>query len=759
MSNRNTGLESNNKLYTSAHIGGDTIKDKEANYVKDNLDILKEFNKKVPYSYDPQYSNMYTTTSGFLGGQIVQRYPNLGEQLKNDTKEYISDKSDRYEPYGDYLFKQGLINRDNITRYKTEYINIDSSSRTKIPSNLIEKSYNTNNNLTIQTNNLNKTEIKITIPNHAFGKNDKITLYGLTYTLKKLKLIVNSTILLQFTEGSEYLCINDKIPYVDNRVSNNFMINYDTSDMNIILDGVKGYTNSTYIGNIPITTLNKRHQIYLINPENPTLYNPDKYYIKLVKKFTGIYSPSSYNINITYLFIAGIPINLINADYPINFERSQGYHIIEKVDTNNIYININKRSFISNAINNFGGEITIEKIKTVQNGFPNPNNYIVNLGRNFSNVVSIRIVNSEFPNTEKNVRSFPESRRNNRLYWQNLDDGEYVYSIEIPSGNYTKTGLKTAIEKAISNIKRINTDTTNSSSFTTNNFMTVDINPETDIVTFNSYKVANLVKPFSDIDPEISLTGEDTVISTFYDITIEHPNHGAAVADIITINNAIDHYGIPASVLNTEHQIQQIIDTNRYQIRVSNFNLGSTRTNSGGGSAITITVPNIFRLRFDYPDTLGKLLGFRNVGDETSITQYNTSINNNESYLNEQLIDEAGRDIIISNNLVLLSGTSYILIVCKQLKGLYNQGNIKDAFAKVLMTGAYGTVQRDTYVNMIRYYHDPIVELGELEFEFYTPDGELYEFYDIDHSFVLEIVSLLELPKGTGITTNLGKIT
>ena len=37
-------------------------------------------------------------------------------------------------------------------------------------------------------------------------------------------------------------------------------------------------------------------------------------------------------------------------------------------------------------------------------------------------------------------------KQNNKLYWQNLDDGDTVYSIEIDSGNYNATDLKAILE-------------------------------------------------------------------------------------------------------------------------------------------------------------------------------------------------------------------------------------------------------------------------------------------------------------------------
>jgi nicotinate-nucleotide adenylyltransferase len=45
------------------------------------------------------------------------------------------------------------------------------------------------------------------------------------------------------------------------------------------------------------------------------------------------------------------------------------------------------------------------------------------------------------------IRSSPSVKKNNILYWQNIDDGEYIYSVEITPGNYTIDTLTYLQEK------------------------------------------------------------------------------------------------------------------------------------------------------------------------------------------------------------------------------------------------------------------------------------------------------------------------
>jgi len=107
-------------------------------------------------------------------------------------------------------------------------------------------------------------------------------------------------------------------------------------------------------------------------------------------------------------------------------------------------------------------------------------------------------------------------------------------------------------------------------------------------------------------------------------------------------------------------------------------------------------------------------------------------------------------------------------VVCKQIEGIYSFGKNKFAFAKILLPDPYGVsgyqfnhnnrLVLDTFVDAPIYFHEPIKNLSELEFEFYSPDGELYDFNGLDHSFTIEIVILSDAPKGTGLTSFSGLI-
>ena len=97
-------------------------------------------------------------------------------------------------------------------------------------------------------------------------------------------------------------------------------------------------------------------------------------------------------------------------------------------------------------------------------------------------------------------------------------------------------------------------------------------------------------------------------------------------------------------------------------------------------------------------------------------------------------------------------------MTCREVSNLVHIGKvtIDNVFAKINLTGLTGKILYDTYVSTPIYFYDPIT-ISKLSFEFYTPTGELYDFLGVDHSFVLEIVTIDESIEGTGIVSKTGK--
>lgn len=671
-----------------------------------------------------------------------------------------------YDPYIGLLHDKGLFNFGDIRRTKTIFINIDSRFRKKEPNVNTDELINLERDPLVFTAGLNKVFIKHA--NHNFQQGDLITLtniFGKQIILRTFDDKKNPT--FEIPQNCNFI----KFFY-----KHNIPIEYNNSniDIEIELQGIKGDNDPSFLGNIPINLINGRHKIKLeldetdlisscnINdfPETYFNFSPNYFFISLPKSIKSeSYQLLEYNFKLIFLSIAGVPLNLLNATFPIDPDHQQGFHIIRSVQKNGYEIEIP----INAIFNEVGGGtcVTVAKILNINPGFPNPNKYIIDLGVTFNNIISARIISSEIPNSNKNIKEFPPELANNKIFWNNINDGEYLYSIEVPEGNYSVNQLITTLESLFLKTPRINNNNNNGSiSYTSKHIVKVNINEITNEVKFQTFLEAILIQPIVNIDPEITtdfMIGSNDPKTT-YEITIYHPNHKIVHKDVsIIISGAISHLGIPQTVLNGEHIISEIVDNNHYKIKLPRFNLLDERINTKGGTAVTVLVPDQFRLRFDKENTIGRILGFRMPGNPFSITKFSHIISNKDPYEFENNKNELGEVINIVNNNIQLTGETYILMKAKPLETLISLGSVKNAFAKILLCNQKSEILFNTFVPTIRIYTDPIHELEKLEIEFLTPEGFLYDFHGLDHSFTLQLEIINDIPEGTGITPSTGK--
>jgi len=237
-----------------------------------------------------------------------------------------------------------------------------------------------------------------------------------------------------------------------------------------------------------------------------------------------------------------------------------------------------------------------------------------------------------------------------------------------------------------------------------------------------------------------------------YRLLIHQPNHGITSAgSTILIQNAISDLGIPSSVLNGPQTVAEIVDLNNYTITLAKFNLGSDRTDTGGGVNVFIYVPDIARFRFDQPNTLGTVLGFRNPGDPLSITPYSTVISNANPYAVEVTTEN------LTNNSLQMAGDNYMIMSANPVRVFESISAVKNPFAKIILCDAPGKILYNSFVNMTQLYENPISSLNELLISFNTPDGALVNFDGLEHSYTFEIITVADIPKDTRINANTGK--
>ena len=566
--------------------------------------------------------------------------------------------------------------------------------------------------------------------------------------------------------------------------NNCFVLQYEkydkTYDTEItIVDPMTTRTSITQsIGNQSLNVLNTLHQVFLsfsdlqksfniVIPSTPI--NQDTMYVRLNTPYhkkkailsnplnTGalcvtVYENTRSDVKIIYDHYGGIPVTTMNAQ-----------HIIEQITDTQIIVDLGKNGYYNQP---FGGNIVyIGLIDSMISGYPDPYSYQIYLEKIYTNIVMVRMVGSIFPKTQYVIRR----SINNKFYWQNNDDGEIIYSIELDPGNYDMPGLKQEFEQKVKTIKRINDSwgdpyndieldfdiSTQNISFT-NYTKYMPNNSDTFIkqITIQSINEMSL----DDLDDSdsyyrypdglyyMNFTFNSININSIR-ITINHPHHNLSIKETIYIENSLNYGFIPAQSINQPHIITNIIDVDHYDILLHNVNFDlSLSEQISGGVGVVIYTQNLFRIYFNYPDTFGKELGFRHVGSETSITPYQTTITNSTWYQYE-----INKQTPCYHNAINLHGAPYFLIRCKELSNCVSVGNIKDYFYKINLDTCPGTLAYDSYVDTPLFFDDMLWKLDKLSFDLVNIDGSYYDSNNIDHSFVLEITTFEEWPDATNI--------
>ena len=376
-----------------------------------------------------------------------------------------------------YINQLRLINGDinnnvidtfnNNYQIKTTLVNVDSKYRNKLSSNIVNMYTDSLPHNMIETT-AHSNIVKLNIIGHNYIIGDQISLQN----VRGKKLILSNSIML--VEGIDYfiICINN------HNILNSCNIN------------ITNYDNiDNIMGNVMINSIIGMHNVELYNPSIHNISN------------NSIYKMSSRDISMNYLFvklpykctstiisdnifqfefmnIGGIPLQFLNANYPVG-NMIQSSHEIIDIDNNSIYINSSCKAITSEI--GGGDKITIGKIVNTLEGYPNGSDYTWTLSTTFNNVVQIEIVSSEIPYINININC-----KNNKLYWQYLEDGNYIYSITIIEGNYNRESLINYLVINMNSIRRIN------SSY--NICFDININSNTSEVIFNAFTYKDDIK-------------------------------------------------------------------------------------------------------------------------------------------------------------------------------------------------------------------------------------------------------------------------
>jgi len=627
--------------------------------------------------------------------------------------------------------------KSNKTQKRYTRINIDSRLRNIQPKHILDTNLNNLTNALYFTQNSNS--IIVNHPNHGYSPEDKIILEFATSVQVKIKGG------LFFEKGSTFAKINQP---------NHGMINGKTYTIQI--SNVSGDLNSgTFLINYPVNMINKTHQVYFTRSSTDQ-FDPNNYYIQLGivadAQFTYLYS-----FNIAYLNIRNIPLNQINADYPISPDRINGFQVIDTIINNNFYsfsVNSNAdSSTLSGSSINYnstvplltgdGGTIMIIKVNSTISGYPDNNNYQISLQRNFYHVTQIKLINTIFPITQKLINNTPITIKNNLFYWQNLEDGSTIYSVSVPSGNYSLNDLQKELTTLINKVVRpnINSSTLVNDVYTYNtNYTVINIDQGKNTFSIQFFQrviLSNAIFKDSSVYPD-----------GFSRATVTYKNHGLIVGNVITFSNVIGTDGIPSVYLNGNFSIETVIDVNTFLIKLDRFNLDTTIANTNGGTAINLLIPIQSRLLFNVPNTMGNILGFNNVGDSNSVTSYSYVINNYDLY--EIDVQENSVGVVTQprqdTRILNVNPNNYILMLAdvpfNDQINLFNTSTY--AMAKIYLAGEPNNYVYDQFIQLGSAFQEPISTLSTITFSFYRPDNNLYDFNNVEHSFTIEIVEQLK---------------
>jgi hypothetical protein len=185
------------------------------------------------------------------------------------------------------------------------------------------------------------------------------------------------------------------------------------------------------------------------------------------------------------------------------------------------------------------------------------------------------------------------------------------------------------------------------------------------------------------------------------------------MANEFYIYGATDVGGIEANAINRmKYNIKDIIDEHTFTFDSNSF---AVSTSQGGGSNVFIS-----SLRH----------GFNGVQTNTKNSLLNRSIN--------------------------LEGENYAFLCCPQLATMLNTGSVKDIFARITLDQSPGSMVFNFLSNPKEFDTVPLNALSELEFSIVNYDNTLYEFSDLDYSFVLEITEVVDTTESFNYSSRRG---
>lgn len=698
-----------NVEFINDHVGGKNNEKQSVfkkqielnDFIDENTDKLKPIENK---SNNQKRLNNYETEIN-------------GNSLSNNL---VIPDDYKYSDFFQYILQKNLNNINSRTIVKQHQINIDSRLQNR-------ESFNEYINL--NTNpfyvKANSNILNISIPNnetHKFHIGDKILLQGLTPIKKNL-----SNVNFNFSNSSNIVKLS---------ILPDFTSKSKFYDILIKFEGITN-GNSNYFENIPLNTLNQIQNIN-INSNNELFFEmPLTFYSNNINTLIS-------NCKIYVYNISNVPINIINAYRPIGDLNLIEYHTIYNIFDNFVEIQLPITFNINQQNLSFGGS-NIQIGYFAKNTLDSKYTLIYDLNKDYHNVASIKILNSVISIPSIETDNIFINSTNNKFYWKNLiDDKNIIYDITIPTGIYNYIQLQEIMNELINNTKKIS----NVPNLLLTNYVELNFKPQIKLFTFKSLNTFILPLCFVNLN----------TVNNVHIITIEQEKHNYKVGDYILIVGAIDYYTISKENINERHIITSVISQNSFQISLININPITDVGNTKGGFKTKIISNNPFQLLFNFPNTIGNILNFQNVGSSSSITPFSNYdnqfiINNTQSYLFHTVQQEI-QDIPIDPNY------SYFLLQEKNFNvcdnPFYPKYFYKFSFDN-RSTSSLGLLQ-DTFVDFPITLNPPVEKLRQFEFTFVNPQGQPIDYKTFHYSLTIQIDTITTVPENTQINENIAKI-
>jgi hypothetical protein len=632
-----------------------------------------------------------------------------------------------------YIKDKNLDNVNDQIATQIDYINIDSEQRLMSNNYVIDFYKKLEPNSLIFTDGSNELTIKVDNTNDNIIEVDNlITLDGIMHIKN-----VYSNINIQFINNSNIVTLS---------INKNY--NYLNDELGVYISLKILNYNSASFQNIPISILNNVYKV-IVNPNNPESLS----FLMPITFYTNNITNTFFicDVEIEYFNVGNYPINLINANSPISNYNIIEYHRVIRVSATTITIALTDNiSIIDNTILQLNDNIQIGKIINVVRSSPTASDFTVNLTKIYKNILSIEMISSEVPIVNVNTTTINNS--NNRLYWKNLFDNDYIYSITIPTGQYDFNDLIKTIESEIRKVRRVGGEGGY-------NIIKITANPLINVSTFNSYNKYILANCF--INADNSKKSEGIIV-----ITIKHVNHNLTTGERIFINNALDYDYVPALYINTtDGHIINVLSADVYTITITNINPLIIQASGNGGYNIEIITNNSFQLLFNFDNTCGNIFGFSYVGLNVAITPYSSFTNNNftitnsDPYiLNPSITIGTFENGNANKKKVYLSNQRYILLKSNDVLNTCNTINGTTFFYKFNLEPCYGTdILYNRHVKTIHYFNPPLNKLDLLQLQLVDANDNIINMYNLNYSFTLKIISILNYPENTNINPHVAK--